>query len=428
MRGQVSHLTIKELGWGGVALLGIVLVLDIPGNLHELGSGITKGGFLALGSALSMGASTALKSRAVVILKSQYQIGPLQSFFVLQLYFLSILPIFLIWMYFTQQADLNALNPLLNSFTDMFILIVLIVLLNTLSSVLYSMAALRISKASDGFIWFFTPAFSLVIFAIYSGEAIMGYELIGLAFIISSNLFITITANITAAFKSLILSLLFIGTWCYFVDPIFDQKGAFEALAILSIFYVVLLTSGIDEVSGQRREDQQNVIDFVRQIYNAGPMTHKMFDSYECAKHPVLQKRRYRLLHRHLEKERLLEALATLDKLSLSRTRSLNLGRFTSLFFCLASSFLIGILARPEGWVSQIFITTYLSSMVFSFFHLIESQLSSSKSIYQKTKGPTQSGYLMRIKSKSIKIEDVIWNIILSIFVLSALSLAFSLP
>ena len=425
LRDQLHRLSLSEFMWGGIAFLGVVLVLDLPGKLGAVETTTWIGAFLAIASAVSMGLSTAFKARAVKLMKNRYRIGPMLSFFLLQFFFLPALPLFALYFVVFPSSPLDLPSTVLQGALPW---VALVVCLNFTSSVLYSFATLKLKRASDGFVWFFTPAFSLLLFALWTGEALKGHELIGLTFILSSNLLLTIAADTSRAFKSLVLTVLGTGSWCYFVDPVFTQSDYyFDAISILSIFFVFILVDGLGQVSRQADDEERLLIALNHSLAEKPTRFSKCFEQIATPLNPIIFKRRYLVLRRELIAAGEQALALQLDYLAHARNRSLRLGKHVSLAACLLATGAIGLLARPETWLTEMFITVYLPSMVFSFFILIEGQLGGTRSIFRllNTRTPT---HVIRIMSRRSPRDSVIWSLILSAFIIVTYAYALSLP
>ncbi len=425
MSDQLKRLNLSELIWGTIAFVGVILVLDLPGELDKITQGTWTGAALALASAATMGLSSALKARAVRRMKSAYHIGPFLSFFLLQFFFLPALPIFIAYQHvFAADSTANALP--LGVLAASLPLVGLIVFLNFTSSVLYSFATLKLVRASDGFVWFFTPAFSLLLFSIYTGQALKGHELIGLTFILSSNLLLTIAADTSRSFKALILTTLGTGSVCYFIPPSYDSTHYFDAIAILSIFFVVILSEGWRQIASQSDREEALLLDINHEIQSYAPDLHAEFDKLARETHPSFFKRNYRLLRRTALERKLAHLPLLLDRLAHARNRSIQLGKFVSLSACVIASAAIGLLARPDGWLTSIFITVYLPSMVFSLFILIEGHLG-NQTLRFRAASAAPSTMIVRILAGRAPRDSVIWSLLLSGFIILTYAYALGL-
>lgn len=426
LRDQLRRLDGSEYLWGSIAFLGVVLVLDLPGKLDGVERSTWIGALLALASAVAMGLSVAFKARAVKLMRERHHIGPVLSYFLLQFFFLPALPLYALYFAFFSGGD-PAIGVPLSSFWGALPLVVVVVALNFSSSVLYSFATLKLKRASDGFVWFFTPAFSLLLFSLWTGEALKGHELIGLTFILSSNLLLTIAADTTRAFKSLVLTVLAAGSWCYFVDPFFvENEFYFDALSILSIFFVVILVEGLGQVSRQTDEEERLLIELNHALADKDNHLSDAFGHLCRRQSPVSFKRRYHVLRRALIADGLRDIALELDRLAHARNRALRLGKHVSLAACLVATAAIGLLARPETWLAEMFITVYLPSMVFSFFILIEGQLDQERSLFRRLTTPA-GDHVIRILSLRSPRDSVIWSLILSAFIIVTYAYALSL-
>ncbi|MCK8484133.1 hypothetical protein MUY21_08795 [Aliiroseovarius sp. S2029] len=426
MRDQLSRLEGSDYLWGSIAFLGVVLVLDLPSKLDGVETSTWIGALLALASAVTMGLSVAFKARAVKLMRERHHIGPVLSYFLLQFFFLPALPLFAIYFAVFPGAE-PAIDVPAGSLWDSWPWVLVIVALNFTSSVLYSFATLKLKRASDGFVWFFTPAFSLLLFSLWTGEALKGHELIGLTFILSSNLLLTIAADTTRAFKSLVLTVLGAGSWCYFVDPFFVQNEYyFDALSILSIFFVVILVEGLGQVSRQSDEEQRLLIELNHALADKDAHLADAFVHLCKGQSPVLFKRRYHLLRRALIAGGHRHIALDLDRLAHARNRTLRLGKHVSLAACLVATASIGLLARPETWLAEMFITVYLPSMVFSFFILIEGQLDQERSLFRHLTTPG-GDHVIRVLAQRSPRDSVIWSLILSAFIIVTYAYALTL-
>lgn len=426
LRDQLSRLNGSDYLWGSIACLGVVLVLDLPSKLDGVDTSTWIGALLALASAVAMGLSVAFKARAVKLMRDRHHIGPVLSYFLLQFFFLPALPLFAIYFVFLSGSNPEIDLPMPSLWAALPWMIV-VVGLNFSSSVLYSFATLKLKRASDGFVWFFTPAFSLLLFSLWTGESLKGHELIGLTFILSSNLLLTIAADTSRAFKSLVLTVLAAGSWCYFVPPFFiENEFYFDALSILSIFFVVILVEGLGQVSRQTEEEERLLIGLNHALADKDTHLSDAFQKLCRHQSPVSFKRRYHLLRRALIADGYREIAQKLDHLAHVRNRTLRLGRHVSLAACLVATAAIGLLARPETWLAEMFITVYLPSMVFSFFILIEGQLDQERSLFRRLTTPS-GDHVIRIMSLRSPRDSVIWSLILSAFIIVTYAYALSL-
>lgn len=427
LRDQLSRLTISEFIWGAIAFVGVMLVLDMPNTLGQMTTGTWVGTLWALASAIAMGLSTAFKARAVKLLKDRHKVGPIFSYFLLQFFFLPALPIFALFFIGFTGSD-PSITVASSTLVSALPLVALIVALNFTSSVLYSFATLKLERASDGFVWFFTPAFSLLLFTLWTDEPLAGHELIGLTFILSSNLLLTIAADTTRAFKALVLSVLGAGSWCYFVDPIFtENEHYFDAISILSIFFVVILAEGLGQIQRQTDSEDQLLIRLNHDLAEAPVGMERQFECLLEARDPISFKRRYHILRRELIANDMRHVALQLDQLAYSRNRTLRLGKHVSLAACLFASAAIGLAARPQTWLAEVFITVYLPSMVFSFFVLIEGQLDTEQPLFRRLSKSNHT-YVVRIMSLKSPRDSIIWSLILSGSIISTYAYALSLP
>lgn len=426
LRDQLSRLEGGDYLWGGIAFLGVMLVLDIPAKMGNVEASTGIGALMAIASAVTMGLSVALKARAVKIMNERYNIGPVLSYFLLQFFFLPALPLFALYFVLFPGGGQGFDLPI----TALWVAlpwVAVIVALNFTSSVLYSFATLKLKRASDGFVWFFTPAFSLLLFALWTGTALKGHELIGLTFILSSNLLLTIAADTSRAFKSLVLTILGAGSWCYFTEPYFtDNEFYFDAISILSIFFVVILVEGLSHVARQSDEEEHLMIELNHALKDKGDQYSTAFQQLSLRQHPIFFKRRYNVLRRTLLADGHRDIAQKLDLLAHVRNRSMRLGTHVSLAACVMATSAIGLLARPETWLAEMFITVYLPSMMFSFFILIEGQLDSEFSLFRRltTRGHE---HVIRIISHRSPRDSVIWSLILSAFIILTYAYALSL-
>lgn len=413
---ELKKLDLRELAWGGIAFIGVVLVLDLPGKLDQVSNATWTGVALALGSALAMGLSSGLKTRAVRRMENAYNINPFQSFFVLQFFFLPVLPVFLLYQFLSSgEADLNIIP--LDALWASLPLVGLIVFLNFASSVLYSYASLSLTRASDGFVWFFTPAFSLLLFSLYTGQALEGHELIGLTFILASNLLLKFAGDTSPAFKSLVLSTLATGSICYFFEPAFASEGYYDAIAILSIFFVVILSEGWRQIAAHTDAEERILLKINHQLRGAPQPVQAMFEQLsqpatrEAFRQQYVTARNLALDHDQGE------IAHALDQLAHARNRSVQLGRFVSLAACVIATASIGLFARPDGWLTNLFITVYLPAMVFSFFILIEGHLG-CKTLNFKVDPMRKSEHLVRIMAGRAPRDSVLWSLALCSFII----------
>lgn len=421
---SIEKLSRGELFWGLVAIIGVAFVLAPPEQLlDQLGAQKTSIGHALLSAGL-MALSVAAKAVCVRDLKAIERIGPLRSYFILQIMFLPVLVVYVAGVLVFEGLD--GLRPTLGVTRDNMLIVAGIFLANILSSMLFSVATLKMKRASETFIWFFAPAIAFLLFVLTGPRALTDHELIGLTFIVSANLLSAIRADVGLPFRALVASLLTIGAFCHFVPGGGAGMGAtyFDALSVLSIFFVIILSFTMEWVARRREEFERHMVALVNALGHLPPadrrLAGEMLCRLEAARHPILFRRIYDRLARLLGRLGADRAAAALNELANAQNHRLPVGYFVSLGAILLASLVIGLLSRDGGWVADVFATIYLPSMIFAFALLIErSQFARQPMVRLPVAG--DAALRIRVHARRPTRDAVFWTLFLSLFVLAVL-------
>ncbi len=427
LAGQVRKLNAGEAFWGAVAVLGVGLALKPEGAMTDLVRDNWLGVVMALISAMMMGAAVGFKAWCTRYLKHEHGINPLGGYFVMQLYYLPVtllaLPLLLMNLPDERPVSLAAIVTGWDAG-----LIALVVAVNIASGVLFSYATLRMRNASDTYLWFFAPAIAFGLYALFGPTNLRAEELLGLSFVVSANLISAIRKDTSLSFRALIVALLAIGTWCFLAPVNSGFAYYFEALGVLSIFFVILLSFALDWLQRQRETLQQHMIELRAMIAALPQPLRTQGEDYltrmDHAEHPSLYRRAYHLMARMLAQHGAEDTAAKLGSAVAIRRHDLRIGYFVALGAILMASLVIGLGARSDGWVHDFFATIYLSAMVFVFCFLIESMAARNAPVYRRK--PTLAG-VPEIDLPPGRRLDVssFWTLVLSLFLVTVFAILF---
>jgi drug/metabolite transporter (DMT)-like permease len=425
MLGQsVRKLNKGEFFWGVVAVLGIGLALKPDGNLAQMFAAQWVGILAALGSAALMGAAVGFKAWCTRWLKAEHNISPIGGYFVMQVFFL---PLALLALPFLPlpQAQTGAAWI---AYDDLG-LVGLIVGVNTVSSVLFSYATLRMRQASDTYLWFFAPAISFGLYALIGPQSLRDMELLGLTFVVSANLISAIRDDTSLSFRALIVSLLAVGSICFLWPLTTAIDGYFEVLSVLSIFFVILLSFALDWSQRQREGMAAQIIALRAHIATGKDLRHGLCDDLvlrlDRAQHRSVFRRAVLLLEREFVRAGDATGLALLNTFAAIWRNDLRIGYFVALGAILIASVLIGLGARGDHWVYDLFATIYLSAMVFVFFFLIETVQDRSAPLFARRARP---GWGIDLPTGRRVRMTTVWTLALSLFVLTIFAVLFVQP
>ena len=417
---RIKGLNRIELFWGLMAFVGVAVVVSDPKQMFDVSNLNIVTASLAALAALSMGISTAIKARCVQEITDEFKIGQIKVYFILQLFFA---PLILVWLpisYFIDPTNNQASADIwLTVLSANFGIVFLVFLANLASSVFYSEATLKMKRASDTFIWFFAPVFSFILYALYTGTAIKSHEIIGLMIILSSNIIISLSADSTISFRAMIASILIVGTVCFYVDPItIDNDRYFDAMSVLSIFYVIILSVCINRSVDKKNEEARLLLSLSSFMKHKSEKIQALFSNLMQSNNPLLIKRSYRLLRREIDKEEDDECAEKLDQYALLKGETIGFGYYIVLAAAILASIFIGIFARNDDIISNVFILIYLPSMIFPFFSLLDFSRSEPNFVrIVKTSGRTN--YYSRILAGRSELENIFWSSILSFLIIA---------
>lgn len=426
LKNRIKGLNGTELFWGLMAFIGVAVVVSDPRQLFDVSELDVITTAMAALSAVCMGISTAIKARCVQEITEQFGIGQIKVYFLLQLFFA---PLILVWLPISFLLEFTNGNSQANMWIEFlganFGIVFLVFIANLASSVFYSEATIRMKRASDTFIWFFAPVFSFVLYALYTGVAIASNEIIGLMIILSSNIIISLSADSTISFRAMIASILTVGTVCFYGDPItIDNDRYFDAMSVLSIFYVIILSVCINRSVSQKRDEALLLVNLCNLIRGKADYEQELFTKLINSSHSVFFKRNYRLLRREVDRSGDNICSEKLDQYALLKGKTIGFGYYIVLAAAIMASVFIGIFARNDDIISNVFILIYIPSMIFSFFSLLD--FADSKQKFVRTVVTTgQRVYFSRILAGRSELENIFWSSLLSFLVIAAFIFVF---
>ncbi len=421
----IRKLNAAEVFWGAAAVFGIMLALKPEGRIIDLLSGQWLGVAFALVAAALMGAAVGFKAWCTRYLKDRHAIDPIRGYFVMQLFFLPItllaLPVLVLT---APQQDVLSLSGLVS--TRDLGLVGLIVVVNVISSVLFSYATLRMRSASDTYLWFFSPAISFGLYALVGPSSLRPEEILGLTFVVSANLISAIRDDTSLSFRALVVSLLAVGTICFLWPMQAEFDGYFDVLAVLSIFFVILLSFALDWSQRQREGLEGHMIELRAHLAALPVPARATCEGFalrmDAATHRSQYRRAHDLLARELARLNVPTASATLDACAATWRNDLRIGYFVALGAILLASLMIGLGARGGSWVHDLFATIYLSAMVFVFFFLIESVQARTAPVYQAGR---LGAWNIRLPVGRRVGVTTIWTLVLSLFLVAVFAILF---
>jgi len=420
------ELTFSSLSIIGIVVLSTNSLVWIDG-IHQNRDLIYTVIFSLL-SMILMAVATALKAKASEILYTEYNIGAFKGYLSLQLMYIPLMPLALIPYFFENESFIIIID-----YIDVF-MIFLIFILNFLSAYLYTYGTLYLKRASDTYIWFFTSVFSIILVSIIEVKVPIFNELIGIALIISSNILIVFKIDSKISYIASIVSLLITGTICSYI-PGSNFSQYFDALGVLTIFFVVILSFLISQTSNRNGVEVSYIGSMLRKIedFQEDDGIYR-----EVAKNLLeIQNKRNKVLIRRcywktIRAIKLIPCISLraeirddLEKYISSRIRGVTAAETFALSGSVYVSIMIGILARGHGWEYDIFVTMYVPSLIFAFFTLTDIHSNRTALHYRKVQHFGGITFINRIKPQIVKKDMLIWSIILIVFVILIFTMVF---
>ncbi|MDP5306641.1 hypothetical protein [Paracoccus spongiarum] len=345
-RQRVQSLSAGDLFWGLVSVAGVALVMrgefnaapvltrghpaapDFGGNWLSGYAGPSGTLLLAGAAAVAMGLAVSLKARIADILLQRHDIGPFRGYAIIQAYFL---PVGLLALPFL------SLRPVSIGAGDL-VPVALVALLNVASSIAFTIGTLRMTHASQTYVSFFSPLFAMIWLSVAHWTIPVEDQLLGISFLLGSNLMVALKQDLSIALRGMIAGLLLVGAACHMTPPV-ESENYFEVVAALSVFFVVYFVFVMELLV---RWGDEELLLRVELSHPGDPGNAALLGS---------------LAHR-------LRALST---------RQVYFGHVAVMVLIFLASATVGVFARPEGWVFSLFVTLYVSAMLYSVLLVIVS-------------------------------------------------------
>lgn len=338
-RRRVQSLSAGDFFWGLISVAGVALVMrgeftaapvltaghpaapTTQGNWFNGFAGPTGTALLAGAAAVSMGLAVSLKARIADILLERHDIGPFRGYAIIQAYFL---PIGLLVVPFL------SLRPIQIDSADL-LPVALVALLNVASSIAFTIGTLRMTHASQTYISFFAPLFAMTWLSVVNWTMPVDEQLLGIGFLLGSNLMVALKQDLSVALRGMIAGLLLVGAACHMVPPA-GSENYFEIVSSLSVFFVVYFVFVMELLV--RWGDEELVLRI--------ELDHPADPASAVANSHVARR---------------LQVLAT---------RQVYFGHVAVMSLIFLASSVVGIFGRPTGWVYSMFVTLYVSAMLYS--------------------------------------------------------------
>lgn len=358
--GHTKKLTLFEYLVGVIAILGLAFV-TVPndGDLTGLVSVGFAGIIFPILATLAMAFSVTFKAMYVQRAADEHGILAVESFFLM---YQQMLPVLLLGLVlFPVDISFQTLSSVP--------LATVISLLNVGSAIIFSLGTLKIMRATDLYIWFFTPVFSVLFYCLATFSAPAAYDIAGLGLIVGCNLLVTLDTERRVGYRYGILGLMITGAACIAL-PVAPMEHYYDSLAVLAIFSTITLTFMLDRTATRSAREAALFSDICRSL---DPMAQratieKVRAFYDESRLHLL-KRQLRQLRSEIADPSAYEKLA---RLASSRARGLNVSNLFSVAAAILAIFLLSISSRPEGWQHAFFALAFVPSVIYGFFYLID--------------------------------------------------------
>lgn len=356
---------------------------------------------------------TIAKARYVEIAKRRHDVDEVASFFTMYAQTLPFAVVYLL-IFGISELDLSANMVGLTG--------IAIAIINAVSAILFSYGTLRTRNASDVFIWFFAPVFSVAFYCIFNATLPNAYETAGISLIVGSNLLISLKSDDRVGYRLGVLSMMVAGTICVF-PSLAPMSEFYDALAVLAIFVTITLAFMLERVAA-RSAFELDIFETAKSmipISEKGALQIERINKMQAERSPILLRWDHRKLAQMGTDK---EVLKLLREGCASRSRGLSL---TNLFSVVATSVAILILAavgRPVGWQHDFMVFLFVPSLVYALAYMVD--LNNSRFLsYSKP----VADYLDFAPAKQIRrrfgVRNQLWSVVLIIFLVANFLLGF---
>ncbi len=352
------------------------------------------------------------KARYVEIAKKRHAVGAIPSFFTM---YAQNLPFAVAYLAF---IGLGAREMSLEFFGYTGVVIALI---NAISAILFSYGTLKVTDASDFFIWYFAPVFSVAFFCIFNGTLPNAFETAGISLIVGSNLLVSLSSDERVGYRLGVLSMMITGAICVF-PSMAPMDGFYDALAVLAIFISITLAFMLERVAA-RATLEIDVFETAKSMIPIDAQGKAQIDQIsvmQAQRSPIRLRRSYRKLVRLGAPETVLQHVRQGCS---SRSRGLNL---TNLFSVVATSVAILVLAavsRPVGWQHDFMVFLFTPSLVYALAYMID--LNNSRFLsYSEPRRDYMDFSPTQIRRR-FGVRNQLWSVVLILFLVANFLLGF---
>ncbi len=410
--GKSTKLGVFQLAISLIAVLGVVLISADPEMFSEETS---PRGFLAYAmpviAMVSMALGSLAKAKYVEICKKKYDLGTVDSFFLM---YAQMVPVLIIAIAIAPIQEMN--NAADISFA------VLIAAINAASAIFFSIGTLKLVRTSDLFIWFFAPVFSVGYFCIFFASLPTAIQCAGIGLIVGCNLLLSLQTDHRFGYRLGVISMMLMGTICVF-PPLQPFDEFYDVMAVLSIFATVTLSFMLERVStrsGNELAALKSSLDAAERQNDLG-VSQQILDLFQTRD---LKKLTIGL--RSLQKAATpTEILTPLTDIATSRLRGLRLSNMFSISVVIFSILIFAATGRPSGWQHDFFAFCFAPSVIYALFYLFD--LNNQRFEAPFTVLSTETGVAVRLKILDSKAEtaNTIWSTILILFLFGSFVLGF---
>ncbi len=390
--------------------------------------------YWALASMVSMAFCVAIKAKAVDLCDKEHGLGPVDSFVVLQIFAVPIVVVSAIPLVVGNAGMWNELFGQTPDFLRDSLLFGGIGIINSLAAISYSYGTLKLKAADSLFVWYFSPAVTIVAAFFILNTVPNTYEFLAIAFIISGNLLLALRADNSFSYRYSLLVLMATGALCVLVEPA-GSPYYFDLLAVLCIFVTILLSFLIDKASSRLERENQLLISLylffnenkVLRESDRSRFLHVLDNMRRAKSHYGIRKSYIRMVNR-LRKLGLEDTALFSDLLNYvdSKVRGVSFGQLVGMSGAILCLFALSIGLRPDAWYVALFVTVFNASVSFAYFSIFDFQSDRYAQSFRRTNNFRGKRYLFRrIYTISIEPGKGVASMIVVLFVVACLVLAF---
>lgn len=298
---------------------------------------------------------------------------------------------------------------------------VVIALINAASAILFSFGTLKMNDASDFFIWYFAPVFSVAFYCLYHASLPNAFETAGISLIVGSNLLVSLSSDERIGYRLGVLSMMIAGAICVF-PTIAPMTDFYDALAVLAIFITITLAFMLERVAA-RAAFEIDVFETAKSMIDLdakGEAQIARICVMQGERSPLQLRRYYRKLVRLGAAD---DVLKLVREGCSSRSRGLNL---TNLFSVVATSVAILVLAaigRPVGWQHDFMVFLFVPSIVYALSYMID--LNNSRFVSYSEPHNNYLDFSPTQIRRKFGIRNQLWSVVLIIFLVANFLLGF---